>query len=105
MTVFGYVSVASLVATAALALYVMVRGPRSVSTFPFALLRGTFSAWALSESILRLSLSSDPAALLIWARIEWVAIAFTSGPFLHFVLNFATGRPLRERQRQVPGRH
>jgi len=102
MTVFGYVSVASLVATAALALYVMVRGPRSVSTFPFALLMGTFAAWDLSESILRLSLSSDPAALLIWARIEWVAIAFTSGTFLHFVLNFATGRPLRERQWQIP---
>ena len=102
MTVWGFVSAASLVATGGLALYVAFRGPRTASSVPFVYLMAAFAVWDLSEAVLRLSPIADPGVLVAWARLEWVAIAFTSGTFLHFVLNFATGRPLRSRPWQIP---
>ncbi|MEK6839179.1 MAG: hypothetical protein AABY08_05520 [Candidatus Thermoplasmatota archaeon] len=55
MTVWGFVSAASLVATGGLALYVAFRGPRTASSRPFVYLMASFAVWDLSEAVLRLS--------------------------------------------------
>lgn len=101
MSAWGLVSIASLLATGAVAAYVFARRPRSVSSLPFGLLMASFAMWNLGEGAARLAPRAGPD-LMPWIRLEWIGISLTSGAFLHFVLNLATGRPLRERPRLVP---
>src|SRR5256712_3762535 len=97
MTLWGVASAASLIATAALAAYIVARVPRTPTRLPFAVLAASFAIWDLGEAVVRFAPAASPEALLPWIRFQWVGIALTSGTFLHFALNFATGRPLRER--------
>src|SRR2546426_5394015 len=97
MTLWGVASAASLIATAALAAYIVARVPRTPTRLPFAVLAASFAVWDLGEAVVRFAPAASPEALLPWIRFQWVGIALTSGTFLHFALNFATGRPLRER--------
>jgi len=97
MTPWGAASAASLIATMALAVYIVARVPRTPTRLPFALLTIAFAMWDLGEAVVRLAPAASPEALLPWIRVQWVGIALTSGTFLHFALNFATGRPLRTR--------
>src|SRR3990170_1225907 len=101
MTAWGLVSIASLVATGAVAAYVFLRVPRTVSSLPFGLLMMSFAMWNLGGGLGSLAPAPDPD-LMPLIRLEWVGISLTSGAFLHFVLNFSSGRPLRERPRLVP---
>ena len=101
MNLWGIVSVAALCATGSLAAYMGLRGPRTASRLPFVLLMASFALWNLGEAVLRLAPAGDLPALLPWARLEWVGISLTSGTFLHFVLNFSSGRPLRQRAWRV----
>jgi hypothetical protein len=97
MIVWGAATAASLIATTALAVYIVARVPRTPTRLPFALLMIAFAMWDLGEAVVRLAPAASPEALLPWIRLQWVGIALTSGTFLHFGLNFATGRPLRTR--------
>ncbi len=97
MTQWGAASAASLIATTALAVYIVARVPRTPTRLPFALLMIAFAVWDLGEAVVRLAPAASPEALLPWIRFQWVGIALTSGTFLHFAVNFATGRPLRTR--------
>lgn len=101
MTAWGLVSIASLVATAAVAAYVFLGRPRTVSTLPFGLLMLSFAMWNLGDGLASLAGAPDPG-LMPLIRLEWVGISLTSGAFLHFVLNFSSGRPLRDRPWLVP---
>ena len=101
MTAWGLVSIASLVATGAVAAYVFLRVPRTVSSLPFGLLMLSFAMWNLGDGLASLAPAPDPG-LMPLIRLEWVGISLTSGAFLHFVLNFSSGRPLRERPWLVP---
>jgi len=97
VTLWGLASAASLIATAALAVYIIARVPHTPTRLPFAFLAAAFAIWDLGEAIVRLAPSASPDALLPWIRFQWVGIAVTSGTFLHFALNFDSGRPLRQR--------
>jgi len=99
---WGFVSVAALAVTSSLAAYVFVRGPRTASSFPFALLMGSFALWDASEAVVRLSTVSDLNQLLPWVRVQWIGIGLVSGTFLHFGVAFATARRLSDRRWQVP---
>ncbi|HLE45885.1 MAG TPA: DUF835 domain-containing protein [Thermoplasmata archaeon] len=101
MTAWGLVSIASLVATGAVAAYVFLGRPRTVSTLPFGLLMLSFAMWNLGDGLASLAGAPDPG-LMPLIRLEWVGISLTSGAFLHFVLNFSSGRPLRDRPWLVP---
>src|SRR2546426_8921445 len=102
MTLWGLASAASLIATAALAAYIVARVPNTPTRLPFAFLAAAFAMWDLGEAVVRLAPSASPEALLPWIRFQWIGIAVTSGTFLHFALNFDTGRPLRERGWVLP---
>ena len=102
MTLWGIASAASLIATTALAAYIVARVPRTPTRVPFALLTVAFAMWDLGEAVVRLAPGSSPTALLSWVRFQWVGIALTSGTFLHFALNFATGKPMRSRPWLLP---
>ncbi len=102
MDPWGIVSLAGLVASVAVALYIVVRVPRTPTRLPFALLMVAFAVWDLGEAAARLVPAADPADLLPWIRFQWIGISLTSGTFLHFALNFSRGRPLRERPWEVP---
>jgi len=101
LTAWGLVSIASLVATGAVAAYVFLGRPRTVSTLPFGLLMLSFAMWNLGDGLASLAGAPDPG-LMPLIRLEWVGISLTSGAFLHFVLNFSSGRPLRDRPWLVP---
>src|SRR3989304_4346866 len=102
MTLWGAASAASLIATTALAVYIVVRVPRPPTRLPFVLLMIAFAMWDLGEAVVRLAPASSPEALLPWIQLQWVGIALPSGTFLPFPLNFATGRPLRTRPWLLP---
>src|SRR2546426_5872357 len=102
MPLWGLASAASLIATAALAAYIIARVPNPPTRLPFAFLAAAFAMWDLGEAVVRLAPSASPEALLPWIRFQWIGIAVTSGTFLHFALNFDTGRPLRERGWVLP---
>ncbi len=102
MTLWGVASAASLIATTALAVYILARVPRTLTRLPFALLTAAFAMWDLGEAVVRLAPDASSGALLPWIRLQWVGIALTSGTFLHFALNFSSGRPLRSRPRLLP---
>ena len=97
MTPWGIASAVSLIATTALAVYIVARVPRTPTRLPFVLLTVSFAIWDLGEAVVRLAPLASPEALLPWIRFQWVGIALTSVTFLHFALNFETGRPLRAR--------
>src|SRR2546425_2670640 len=102
MTFWGLASAASLIATAALAAYIVARVPHTPTRLPFAFLAAAFAMWDLGEAVVRLAPSASPDALLPWIRFQWIGIAVTSGTFLHFALNFDSGRPLRDRGWVLP---
>ncbi len=102
MNPWAAASLAGLAGTVALAAYVVVRVPRTPTRLPFVLLVAAFGVWDLGEAVVRLSPTADPAALLPWIRFEWVGVSLTSGTFLHFSLNLASGRPLRDRPWAIP---
>src|SRR5687767_12019985 len=102
MTLWGLASAASLIATGALAAYIVGRVPRTPTRLPFALLMVAFAMWDLGEAVVRLAPSGSPDALVPWVRFQWVGISLTSGTFLHFALNFAPGQPLRARAWVLP---
>ena len=102
MTLWGVASAASLIATAALAAYIVARVPRTPTRLPFAVLAASFAIWDLGEAVVRFAPAASPDVLLPWIRFQWIGIALTSGTFLHFALNFATGRPSRERPWLLP---
>src|SRR3989442_7814287 len=97
MTPWGIASAVSLIATTALAFYIVASVPGTATRLPFVLLTVSFAIWDLGEAVVRLAPLASPEALLPWIRFQWVGIALTSGTFLHFALNFETGRPLRAR--------
>src|SRR2546422_1389029 len=102
MPLWGLASAASLIATAALAAYIVARVPHTPTRLPFAFLAAAFAMWDLGAAVVRLAPSASPEAILPWIRFQWIGIAVTSGTFLHFALNFDTGRPLRERGWVLP---
>ena len=102
MNPWAAASLAGLAGTVALAAYVVVRVPRTPTRLPFVLLVAAFGIWDLGEAVVRLSPTADLAALLPWIRFEWVGVSLTSGTFLHFSLNLASGRPLRDRPWAIP---
>ena len=97
MDLWAIASLAGLVASGIVAAYIVVRVPRTPTRLPFVLLVAAFAIWDLGEAGARLAPATDPATLLHWIRFQWIGISLTSGTFLHFALNFVTGRPLRER--------
>src|SRR5256885_17209804 len=77
MTLWGVASAASLIATAALAAYIVARVPRTPTRLPFALLAASFAIWDLGEAVVRFAPAASPDALLPWIRFQWVGIALT----------------------------
>ncbi len=102
MNLWGLVSATGLAATGSLAVYMLLLGPKTVTSRPFTLMLASFAIWDLGEAVLRLSPPGDLAALYPWVRVEWIGISLNSGTFLHFAVNLASGRPLRDRPWRIP---
>jgi hypothetical protein len=94
-------SLAALVANAALGTYVLWRNPRGRSAQTYALLMVSFVIWDLSETGIRLlPLGAQDPSIMPWLRMEWVGIALIAGALPHFVFSYA-GRGDLLRQRWV----
>src|SRR2546422_1464429 len=102
MTLWGLASAASLIATAALAAYIVARVPHTPTRLPFAFLAAAFAMWDLGEAVGPLPPPPSPEALLPRIRFQWIGIALTSGTLPPFSLNFHTGRPPRVRAGAPP---
>src|SRR5437867_8572024 len=102
MNPWGFASDASLIATAALAAYIVARVTRTPTRLPFVLLMVAFAMWDVPEAVVRFAPAASLDALEPWIRLQWVGISLTSGTFLHFALNFSAGKPLLHARWRLP---
>lgn len=101
-TPWAAISLASLGAALAFAVLVGRRRRYSPPAGPLLGFMVSFAVWSGGEAAARLlPEGTDPAAVLLWIRFEWVGLAFVSATLLHFILVY-TGSGLSNRRWVLP---